>query len=82
MNYLLDTNAWIRFFDDPEVINSKVRKILANEPKFALSPFNIIEVCQKVSIGKLTPKRPLKDWLKRGTLPEFFQILPVTSEIA
>ena len=43
---------------------------------------SIVEVCQKNSVGKLTFRSPLNDWIEAATPPRLINVLPITSAIA
>jgi len=47
MNFLLDTNAWLRLFQFPGEIQADVRRRLSREEVLGLSPFSLIEIAQK-----------------------------------
>ncbi len=81
MRYLLDTNAWLRWFHRPDELSASVRQILNAEQVVGLSPMSIIEVAQKAHKGNLLLPLPIELWV-RQSLPPNVQLLPITVEIA
>lgn len=55
MNFLLDTNAWLRLFQFPGEIATEVRSRLNREDVLGLSPFSLIEIAQKNAPCPLHP---------------------------
>lgn len=82
MRYLLDTNAWIRWFHRPEEICASTRQLLNAEQVVALSPLSIIEVAQKVHKGKLILPLPVDLWVNQSLPAGRVEILPVSVEVA
>jgi len=82
MRYLLDTNAWIWLFSEPQKIRSEARHLLNDEAILGLSPMSIIEVAQKASKGKLIFRLPLEQWVKNALPPERLRLMPLTSVVA
>ncbi len=82
MQYLLDTNAWIWLFSEPERINPHVRNLLLREPCVALSPMSVIEVAQKAEKGRLVFKWALEEWVCSALSENEVTLLPITSQIA
>ena len=83
MRYLLDTNAWIWLFSEPQKIRTEVRRLLNQEGILGLSPMSIIiEVAQKASKGKLIFRLPLEQWVNNALPPERLRLMPLTTAIA
>lgn len=82
MRCLLDTNAWIWLFSEPERINLQVRTLLLREPCVALSPMSVIEVAQKADKGRLVFKWPIEEWVQSALPRDEVELLPITAEIA
>lgn len=77
MQYLLDTNAWIWLFSEPERINPHVRNLLLREPCVALSPMSVIEVAQKAEKGRLVFKWALEEWVCSALSENEVTLLPI-----
>ncbi len=84
MKFLLDTNAWIRFFHSPQGIKSSVRAKLFDEYSFGLSSFSLVEVAQKNAKSPVGGGVYLStmDWFKLALPERLIQIIPISPEIA
>ena len=81
MTYLLDTNAWLFGYLEPEVLPDDIGAILKKrDAQFALSAISMWEVGKKHQIGKLQLRQELGVWLK-GAIAAHINVLPLTSEI-
>ena len=81
VRYLLDTNAWFRLVDSPEILPTNVLDRILKETTLGLSPFSLIEIAQK------NAKRPLIQvdldlWFDRALSCSRIQLHPITPEIA
>ena len=82
MRYLLDTNAWLRWFHRPLEICATTRQILNDEQAVALSPMSIIEVAQKAQKGNLILPLPVDVWVRQSLPLDRVKLLPISVEIA
>lgn len=82
MRYLFDTNAWLRWFHQPEELNALTRRIINAESVIALSPMSIIEIAQKVHKRKLSFSIAVEQWVRDSTPVDRIELLPITIEIA
>jgi len=82
MRFLLDTNAWIWLFSEPQLIREDVRHVLNQESVIGLSPLSLIEVAQKAAKGKLIFRVALDDWVLSALPPQRLHLLPLTPAIA
>ncbi|WP_269525413.1 type II toxin-antitoxin system VapC family toxin [Coraliomargarita parva] len=78
MSYLVDTNAWIAFFEDsPKLSNAAAEILESAEVQCYVSIASIWEAAIKVGIGKLQLPYDLKTGLP-GILEDCgFELLPV-----
>ena len=82
MRYLLDTNAWIWLFSEPQHIRQEIRQLLVNESLVALSPMSIVEVAQKAAKGRLVFRLDLDKWVHNALPSNRIRLLPLTPAIA
>jgi PIN domain nuclease of toxin-antitoxin system len=82
MTFLLDTNAWLRWFHRPHELSASVRQLLNAEQTVALSPMSILEVAQKHHKGKLELPRPLDIWVHESIPKGRVKLMPFSVEIA
>lgn len=82
MRYLLDTNAWLRWFHRPQEICAVTRQLLNAEPLVALSPMSIIEVAQKAHQGKLILPLPVDVWVRQSLPAGRVKVLPLSVDVA
>ncbi len=82
MNFLLDTNVWLRLHHYPEEIRASVRSILCAESHLALSSFSLLEVSQKNASNKGPILRiPIRQWFSIA-IPQQIQVMDLSPEIA
>jgi PIN domain nuclease of toxin-antitoxin system len=82
MLYLLDTNAWLRWFHRPHELSRASREILNNQEVVGLSPMSIVEVAQKHHKGKLVLPLPLDAWVEESIPRGRVRLIPISSAIA
>lgn len=82
MAFLLDTNAWLWLFSEPERIRSAVRDTLRDEGTVYLSPMSIIEVAQKAAKGRLELLPTVEQWVRDSIPDGRIKLLPISVEIA
>lgn len=82
MKYLLDTNAWIHLFAEPYKLSPIIRATLGNEPVLGLSSMSLVEVCQKVSTGKLRFSLPVDEWIRTAMPKNRIRLLTINTQIA
>lgn len=79
MKYLVDTNAWIGFFQGVEDFGKDARKIMSDHPaECVISLASIWEVSIKISIGKLRLPYDIRTDLPRLYEQNGFELLPIT----
>lgn len=82
MLYLLDTNAWLRWFHRPEELSQTCRRILGTQSLVGLSPMSIVEVTQKSHKGSLELPLPLDVWVAESLPKGRVKLLPISPSIA
>lgn len=82
MRYLLDTNAWLRWFHRPQEISAAVRQLLNAEQVVALSPMSVIEVAQKADKGRLILPLPVDVWVRQSLPAGRVRLLPISVDVA
>ena len=81
MDYLLDTNIWLRGALYIQTLPREVREILENPGlSLGLSIYSLWEAAKKHQKGKLPLPMDLAHWLK-AAVPHNVQLLPLTPEI-
>ncbi|MCC5849151.1 MAG: type II toxin-antitoxin system VapC family toxin [Verrucomicrobia bacterium] len=79
--YLVDTNAWIGFFEGRKGFSPKIREIMSDESWACfISIASIWEAAIKVGLGKLRLAYDLKTDLPRILEDNGFEILPLEFE--
>jgi PIN domain nuclease of toxin-antitoxin system len=82
MRYILDTNAWLRWFHRPEEISPATREILNASPVVGLSPLSIVEVAQKAHKGKLILPLPVDAWVRQSLPADRVKLIPISVNVA
>lgn len=83
MKYLIDTNAWIGFFEGSEDFGDAARVLMSNEPeKCFVSMAGIWEASIKIGIGKLKLPYDMRSDLPRLLEENGFGLLPISFEDA
>jgi PIN domain nuclease of toxin-antitoxin system len=82
MTYLLDTNAWLRWFHRPHEICAATRQLLNAEQEVALSPMSIVEVAQKVHKGKLILPLPVDAWVRQALPADRVKLIAINEDVA
>jgi len=82
MQFLLDTNAWIWLFSEPQRIRQEVRLRLDREPMVGLSPMSIVEVAQKAAKGRLVFRVEVDEWVEIALPSHRLRLLPISPAIA
>jgi PIN domain nuclease of toxin-antitoxin system len=81
MDYLLDTNIWLRGALYIQTLPREVREILENSGlSLGLSIYSLWEAAKKHQKGKLPLPMDLSAWIKES-LPQNVLLLPLTPEI-
>jgi PIN domain nuclease of toxin-antitoxin system len=81
MDYLLDTNIWLRGALYIQTLPREVREILENPGlSLGLSIYSLWEAAKKHQKGKLPLPMDLSAWIKES-LPQNVLLLPLTPEI-
>lgn len=78
MSYLIDTNAWIAFFEGDRTFATEAKAIMVESAtECAISIASVWEAAIKVALGKLKLPYDLRTDLPRLLEDNGFQILPV-----
>ncbi|HWL53125.1 MAG TPA: type II toxin-antitoxin system VapC family toxin [Chthoniobacteraceae bacterium] len=80
--FLLDTNAWLRFFNRPEELSAASRKVLGEQIVVALAAISLWEVSMLVAKGKIILPVPIQKWMELSLPDGRVEVLPITPEIA
>ncbi len=82
MDYILDTNVWLRLHHFPEEINNTVLDILRAESQVALSSVSLLEVAQKNASKKGPILRiPIRQWFSIA-LPKQIRVFDLSPDVA
>ena len=82
MRFILDTNAWIRFFHRPDELSRTSRRKLGGERQVALATISLLEVAQLESRGRLRFSVSLERWMQESLPSQRVRLLSITPEIA
>lgn len=77
MSYLIDTNAWIAFFEDSPVLSEEAAQIMESGEDCFISIASVWEAAIKVSLGKLKLPYDLRSDLPRLIDENGFMLLGV-----
>ena len=81
MSYLLDTNAWIFFFEGDRKFNEHLKQLISEESENCyVSMASVWEAAIKCGIGKLDLAYSLQDDLPRLFDQNGFSLLPLEAE--
>lgn len=81
MEYLLDTNVWLRAALFAETLPSHLHRILGDpEITLGLSIYSLWEAAKKHQKGKLPLPMDLTKWLQ-ASVPQNLRVLPLSAEI-
>ncbi|MGQ0506634.1 MAG: type II toxin-antitoxin system VapC family toxin [Myxococcaceae bacterium] len=85
MSLVLDTHIFLWWFDNPARLSkSQVRalkKVNAETPAL-LSDISLWEISMLVSLGRLRPKIPLREWFEVALERPHLELQPITPAIA
>ncbi len=82
---LLDTHIWIWWITRSDRLSkSELRKLdkLSKEGGISISSISLWEMANLVSLNRITPNMPLREWLESATDPLFVKVLPITAQIS
>ena len=83
MNYLLDTNAWVAFFEDSRDLSDRAAQIMESDSgRCWISVVSVWEAAIKVGLGKLKLDYDLERELPRLVEQNGFQLLGLEVEDA
>jgi PIN domain nuclease of toxin-antitoxin system len=83
VKFIADTHAFIWFITDSEQLSQKAKTILESpENERVLSAASIWEIAIKTSLGKLTFKKPLEQFLPEQLRLNYFQVLDISGQHA
>lgn len=79
LRYLLDTNAWIGFFEGRKGFGSRAKELITESPgECVVSIASIWEAAIKTSLGKLHLPYDLEEDLPRLLARNGFEVLPIS----
>lgn len=83
MKFIADTHAFLWFITDSEQLSPKAKALLeSSENERILSAASIWEIAIKTSLGKLSFKHPLEQFLPEQIRLNYFQVLDISGEHA
>jgi PIN domain nuclease of toxin-antitoxin system len=83
VKFIADTHAFIWFITDSEQLSPKAKTLLESpENERVLSAASIWEIAIKTSLGKLSFKKPLEQFLPEQLSLNNFQVLDISGEHA
>lgn len=85
MTYVCDTHVLVWWTSDPSRLTPALRKALRSVE--AESPLHVPDIClweiaTLVSLGRLRPRIPLREWLERATAPPLVRVVPIGPAVA
>lgn len=85
MSFVADTHVLVWWTSEPTRLTARIAEVLATVS--AESPLFVPDIClweiaTLVSLGRLRPSIPLRDWLARATALPLVQIVANSPEIA
>jgi len=81
VKYLVDTNAWIGYFEGRSDFGSKAKSIMTDSPGSCfISLVGVWEAAIKIGLGKLVLPYRLNEDLPRLIAENGFQVVPITWE--
>lgn len=85
MSLVLDTHAFVWWFEDPNLLSKGQRRALKkvgpDHPGY-ISDLTLWEVATLVSLGRLRPRMPLREWFNLALERPGLQVHPITPAIA
>lgn len=83
MKFIADTHAFIWFITDSEQLSPKAKTLLESpENERILSAASVWEIAIKTSLGKLSFKKPLEQFLPEQIRLNYFQVLNISADHA
>lgn len=82
---LLDTHIWIWWITRSERLSkAELRKLdkLSKQGGISISSISLWEMANLVSLNRITPNMPLREWLEVATDPLFVKVIPITADIS
>ena len=82
---LLDTNAWLWWTKTPQVLPSRVLRVVeeaALDAELSVSTVSIWEIATKSALGKLPLGCPAREWVERASQTPGLRILPLAPDVA
>jgi len=80
MKLLLDTHTFLWFIEDSPHLSTKAKRLLESDVDLVISIGSIWEIAVKISIGKLTLARPIKEFIPDQLAKNEVEQLPITVE--
>jgi PIN domain nuclease of toxin-antitoxin system len=85
MNLVLDPHVFIWWFDDPKRLSKPQQRMLQRvgpDRPAHISDITLWEIATLVSLGRLRPKIPLRDWFEAALERPYLEVYPVTPAVA
>lgn len=83
MKVLLDTHVWVWAVEDPDRLGRRARRLLLHERNaVCVSPVSSLELTRLYSIGKISLRIGLLDWIRESCAALHASTLPLTHEVA
>ena len=79
---LLDTHAWVWAFRDSALLSETARSAIATADAVHVSPVSVLEIAQKVRLGKWAEMEPFVDELPATLRNQGVIVSSLTPEIA
>ncbi len=85
MTLVLDTHIFVRWFEDPRKLSKPQQRALKGvgpeNPAF-IADITLWEISTLVSLGRLRPRMPLRDWLETALQRPHLWVQPITAAVA
>lgn len=85
MTIVLDTHIFVRWFDAPRQLSKSQLRALngigPEKPAF-IADITLWEVATLVSLGRLRPRVPLREWLETALERPHLWVQPITAAVA
>jgi PIN domain nuclease of toxin-antitoxin system len=83
VKFIADTHAFLWFITDSEQLSPKAKALLeSSESERVLTVASIWEIAIKTSLGKLSFKKSLEEFLPEQIRLNYFQVLEISAEHA